>query len=131
MKNILILSLLTLVFAAPIFAQEGREEIVMQAPVQPEFPGGIEGMTDYIVKNAVYPKAAKDRNIQETVYVEFVVEKDGSVSTSRVLSDRGGNPELQKEAKRIVDSMPKWKPAEDGEGNIVRTLMTIPIMFDI
>lgn len=134
MKKTLILSLLTLVFAAPTFAQQTKEviaeeKVVLQAPVQPEFPGGTEGMTTYFSENVKYPKAAVDKNAQGTIYVEFIVEKNGSVSNARTL--RGGNALLQAEALRVINGMSNWKPAEDGNGNIVRTQMTLPVKFTL
>ena len=92
----------------------------------PIFPGGDKAMYEFLAKNLKYPQAAKDSNIQGTVYVQFVVEKDGSIVESKVLRDIGGG--CGKEALRVVKLMPKWIPRKQG-GKQVRSEFTLPIVF--
>lgn len=92
----------------------------------PEFPGGEQALLDYIGSNVQYPKKARKKNIQGTVYISFIVEMDGKVTTVRVLRGIGGG--CDKEAVRVVSSMPDWKPGyQDGEP--VRVQFNLPIRF--
>ncbi len=98
----------------------------MIAEVDPEFPGGMEALYKYIADNLKYPQLALENNIQGKVFVTFFVEKDGSVSNVRILRDIGGGCGL--EAKRVVESMPKWIPGKQS-GKVVRTQYNLPINF--
>ena len=93
---------------------------------QPEFPGGEQALLDYIGSNVHYPKKARKKNIQGTVYISFIVEKDGKVSTVRVLRGIGGG--CDEEAVRVVSSMPAWKPGYQ-RGKPVRVQFNLPIRF--
>ncbi len=90
----------------------------------PEFPGGMEGMLSYIAKNIRYPKTAKE--VQGRVITEFVVDKDGSIVD--VVVKHSVHPDLDAEAIRVIQSMPKWKPGMQ-RGKNVRVRYTIPISF--
>ena len=94
----------------------------------PIFPGGDKAMYEFLAKNLKYPQAAKDSNIQGTVYVQFVVEKDGSIVESKVLRDIGGG--CGKEALRVVKLMPKWIPGEQS-GKVVSMGFTLPFRFTL
>ena len=92
----------------------------------PEFPGGELALRRYIGANVRYPEMAKENDIQGTVYVRFVVDTDGSVSNVEVL--RGVDPLLDKEAKRVVETLPKWKPGRQ-RGKAVKVSHSVPIKF--
>lgn len=93
----------------------------------PEFPdGGMPGLMQYLSKNIRYPEKAHQEGTQGRVTVQFVVEKDGSISHARTL--RGVHPELDAEAVRVISTMPKWKPGMQ-RGKAVRVKYTIPVMF--
>ncbi len=93
----------------------------------PEFPnGGMAGLMQYLSQNIRYPEAAKKAGKQGRVTVQFVVEKDGSISNVSTL--RGVEPDLDKEAIRVISEMPKWKPAMQ-RGETVRVRYTVPVMF--
>ena len=93
----------------------------------PEFPGGgMPVLMEYLSKNIKYPEAAMKKGTQGRVTVQFVVEKDGSIANARVL--RGIDPELDKEAVRVISAMPKWKPGTQ-KGEAVRVKYTVPVMF--
>ena len=108
---------------------EDPEMVVYQFVEQmPEFPGGEAEMILYISKNIQYPQEAKEKGVQGKVFVGFVVEKDGSISNVRNL--RGVDSELDAEAMRVVESMPKWKPGMH-RGEPVRVSYQIPIHFKL
>ena len=99
-------------------------EVVEQMP---EFPdGGMPALMEYFVKNIKYPEAAMKKGTQGRVTVQFVVEKDGSIANAKVL--RGIDPELDKEAVRVISMMPKWKPGMQ-KGQAVNVKYTVPVMF--
>jgi len=90
---------------------------------KPEFPGSIN---DWLAQNINYPPDARKSNIQGTVYVSFIVEKDGSVSNAKVL--RGANSLLDNESLRVISIMPKWTPGMQN-GHNVRVQYMVPIHF--
>lgn len=92
----------------------------------PEFPGGDEKLLDFIKKNLRYPKEAIQNNIQGRVICEFIVEKDGTLSNTKIV--RSLSPECDKEAIRIINAMPKWEPGRMRNVR-VRTIYTIPVAF--
>ena len=94
----------------------------------PEPIGGYEAMYAYLKSNLKYPERPRTNNIQGQIFVEFVVEKDGTISHVKILA--GVDPELDQEAMRVVKLMPKWKPGEQ-LGKPVRCLFNIPIKFTI
>jgi len=93
----------------------------------PVFQGDI---TAYLSKNIRYPKKARKKNIEGSVYVSFIVEKDGSVSNVKIIRSVEGGKSLDKEAVRVVSHMPKWKPGMQS-GEPVRVQYTLPIRFRI
>ena len=106
-------------------AQE--EEQVFQAVEQmPTFPGGNEEIGKYLGKNVVYPASAQENGIQGTVYVSFVVDKNGRISDVKVL--RSVDTELDKEAIRVIKSMPAWIAGKQN-GVPVRVAFTVPVKF--
>lgn len=92
----------------------------------PMFPGGKEAMYKYLGENITYPSEAKKDSISGTVYVTYVVEKDGSVSNIRLL--RGVREDLDNEAMRVIKEMPKWTPGKQ-RGKAVRVQYNLPIKF--
>lgn len=95
---------------------------------QPDFPGGMGKMYEYLQKNTKYPDMEFDAGIQGKVYVEFVVAPDGSVGQAKVV--RGVSAGLDKEALRAVRSMPKWNPGKMN-GKPVKVRFTIPVDFKL
>ncbi len=98
-------------------------EIYTIVKTQPKFPGDIN---KYLSDSIRYPDEAKDANKQGTVYLQFVVEKDGSVSTVKVL--RGVCPSLDNESIRVISAMPRWTPGMQ-DGHKVRVLFCVPIHY--
>lgn len=113
-------------------APEIEEEEIVEAEIftvveqMPEFPGGAAEMTRFIQKNIKYPMMARESDIQGRVYINFVVEPDGSVSNVTVMRGIGGG--CDEEAVRIVNMMPKWNPGKQ-RGIAVRCSFTVPIVF--
>jgi TonB family protein len=94
----------------------------------PSYPGGDEARIKFLVDNFVYPTSAKEKGIQGTVYITFVVGADGTVSNVKVLRGIGGG--CDEEAVRIVKMMPKWIPGKQ-DGKNVSVIYNLPIKFKL
>ena len=98
--------------------------------VEPTFPGGQEALMRFIHTNIMYPESAIELGIEGKVYVRFYVEKDGKVSNVELL--KGINcPAIEQEALRVVSIMPNWLPGSTDTSLATRTVMNIPISFDL
>jgi len=107
--------------------EEPQEKVIFQVVEEmPEFQGGMGEAMKFLAKNIKYPVAAQQAKIEGRVIVQFVVERDGSISDVHTL--RGVNPDLDAEAIRVVSLMPKWKPGKQ-RGKAVAVKYTMPIMF--
>lgn len=100
-------------------------EIVEQPP---SFPGGESAMYEWLSKNINYPVIAQENNIQGRVTCQFVVGRNGEIEDVKVV--RGVDPSLDKEAIRVIKSMPKWIPGRQG-GNAVKVRYTLPVQFKL
>ena len=120
----------TVIDVAPVIQEEEEEEAEGQVffivEDMPEFPGGELALRKFIANAVKYPVIAQENGIQGKVYVNFVVDKDGSVTSARIA--RGVDSSLDKEAIRVVNSLPKWKPGKQ-RGKAVRVSYTVPINF--
>ena len=114
----------------PIVVEEPEEEqqIFQVVENMPEFPGGTQALLQYLKKNIKYPTICQEQGIQGRVVVQFVVNKDGSIVDPEVIKPI--NPYLDKEALRVVSTMPKWKPGEQ-RGKPVRVKFTLPVQFKL
>lgn len=122
-------TILTLLLLCPflLLSQQEEDTTIVDVPdKEAEFTGGNTARNNYLSENLVYPEKSMMKNEQGRVYVEFVVELDGSITHVKIL--KGVSRRLNKEAKRIVKSMPKWEPGES-EGERVRVRCRIPINF--
>ena len=137
MKKILFIALLSFGFMANAMAQhfDEGEEVIEQSESDkvfevvdemPSFPGGQSALFDFMAKNIKYPEVAEDNGIQGRVLVTFIVKKDGSLSDVRVA--KSVDPSLDKEAVRVVKSMPKWIPGIE-KGQYVNVKFTLPVTF--
>ncbi len=108
--------------------EEEEPEIFMVVEQMPEFPGGQRALFKYISENINYPPIAKENGIQGKVFIQFVVGKTGTITNVNVL--RGVDPSLDKEAVRVVKSMPKWKPGKQ-RGKPVFVRYQVPINFKL
>lgn len=116
-------------FVAPVVEEEEEEsaqQIFTVVEEMPDFPGGQAELLKFIAKSIKYPVIAQENGIQGRVICAFVVNKDGSVVDAEVL--RGVDPSLDKEALRVIGTMPKWKPGKQ-RGKPVRVKYTVPITF--
>jgi len=106
--------------------EEKAEEIFTIVEHQPEPVGGFSAFYTYVGENLKYPRLAQRGNIQGRVYIEFVVEKDGSLTDIKIMKGIGGR--CDEEACRIIGNAPKWEPGKQ-RGRPVRVKMVIPILF--
>jgi len=123
--------------------QEGTGEVIFEEPVEeakgedpnkvflvveqpPEFEGGLEAMYKFISKNMKYPASARRMNIEGSVFVGFVVDADGKISETSII--KGISADCDKEALRVVQMMPKWRPGKQS-GRPVRVKFVLPIKF--
>lgn len=106
----------------------GAEQVFTVVENMPQYPGGEEARMNYMIKNVKYPKEAKEKGIQGTVYATFIVEKDGSINNVKII--KGIDTRCDEEAFRVVSEMPKWKPGTQN-GKAVRVKFTMPISFKL
>ena len=92
----------------------------------PQFPGGNSALMEYLARNVKYPVVAEENGIQGRVVCRFIVERDGSITDVRVV--RSVDPSLDREAMRVIKSMPHWIPGKQN-GSPVRAEYTLPITF--
>jgi periplasmic protein TonB len=112
---------------APVVVED-ENKVFMVVEQQPEFEGGYEAMMNFIRKNMRYPASARRMGIDGTVYVTFVVGKDGTINDVKVL--RGISADCDKEAVRVVQMMPPWKAGrQNGKAVLVR--FNLPIKFKL
>ncbi len=105
---------------------EKKERAFIVVEDKPEFPGGESAMKKFIREHVQYPEQAKDNGVKGSVYVKFIVEKDGSLSNIQVIKGLGSG--CDKEAKRVVKEMPEWEPGQQ-RGRAVRVFVRIPVHF--
>lgn len=110
----------------PVNKESKKDKVYTVVDKQPEFPGGTTGLKNWLGTNIQYPLNLHGKKIKGSVIVNFIVEKDGTVSNVKV--DRGIDLLLMKEATRVVSLMPKWKPGELNN-EAVRVKYTLPVDF--
>ena len=96
--------------------------------VRPSFPGGMEALMQWLHSNMIYPPAAAEMGLQGQVFVQFVVERDGSISNVEI--GRSTDPIFNREAIRVVSAMPRWNPGMMGD-QPVRGRFTLPVRFQL
>lgn len=106
--------------------EEEEARIFYIVEEMPEFPGGELALRKFIANSIKYPVIAQENGVEGKVYVSFVVGKDGFVTNARVI--RSIDPSLDKEALRVVNSLPQWKPGRQ-QGKPVRVAFSVPISF--
>jgi TonB family protein len=114
-------------------AAEGQREAIVDengvhqvCEEMPEFPGGMHECMKWLGKNIKYPTESIEKGVQGRVIIQFVVEKDGSITDAKVV--RGVDPLLDAEALRVINQLPKWKPGKQ-KGEAVRVKYTLPVAF--
>ena len=113
---------------APREAKVDENGVHQVCEEMPEFPGGMQECMKWLGKNINYPEDCKKEGVQGRVIVQFVVDKDGSIKDPTIA--RGVHPSLDKEALRVLSSMPNWKPGKQ-KGEAVKVRYTIPVMFKL
>ena len=108
----------------------GQEQPIKFTVVQkiPEFPGGWSAFMQWLTKNLKYPESAQKNKVQGTVVVSFIVNKDGSIASTKVSTS--ADPVLDAEALRVMKMMPKWKPGMD-RNKVCRTMIAVPVVFKL
>lgn len=140
----LVLSVLFLFLFSSIFAKEQAhlnidtnqidtinvedDQVWLAADNQPEFPGGLDSLYNFIARNVRYPPKAREWGVEGKVYVSIVVEKDGSITGIKIL--RGIGQGCDEEAKRVVRLLPNFIPGKQ-DGRLVRVQYIIPINFKL
>ena len=112
----------------PAPKQEVSNKVFDVVEVPPSFPGGQAALLSWLSSHIKYPPIAQENGVQGRVVVQFVVERDGSVSGVQVV--RSVDPSLDREAARVVSSMPKWTPGKQN-GSAVRVKYTVPVTFKL
>lgn len=105
-----------------------NENIFIRTEEMPEFPGGPDAMYKYLSANLKYPESAFEQGIQGKVYLSFIVTTKGEIKEVEVI--RGVQSDLDKEAIRVVKSMPVWIPGKQ-DGVPVTVKFTLPIYFNL
>src|SRR5476651_1541300 len=103
-------------------------QVFTAVEIQPEYPGGEAGLAKFLQKNIRYPSIAKENNIQGKVYIQFVVERDGSLTDIKVIREPGSG--TGDEAVRVLKISPHWKPGVQN-GKPVRVQFTLPVDFSL
>ncbi len=114
--------------AAPQEKKTAEKEVFTVVEKQPSFMGGQDALIKFLLENIQYPAAAKEKVVQGTVYISFIVEPDGTVTNVKVM--RGIGSGCDEEAFRVVSMMPKWNPGQQ-KGKFVRVQFTLPIKFKL
>lgn len=107
---------------------EDEDKVFTVVEQQAEYEGGLEAMYRFIAKNVRYPSNSKRMGVQGSVFISFVVDRDGTLSSVEVIKSL--HTELDKEALRVVKMMPPWKPAKQN-GKSVRSRFVLPIKFKL
>ena len=134
MKHVILFSLALTIMSCSVFKKEPKTEpldlnkIYTQVDKQPEFPGGNDALFQYLGKTITYPAAAKEAGTTGKVYVSFVIKRDGSISTVKML--RGIGNGCDEVAMEAVQNMPNWSPGEI-KNQSVRTQFVLPVNFTL
>ena len=110
----------------PVVEADDDDRIYEMVEENAQFPGGDEACFKWLSEHIKYPSICQEQGVQGRVIVNFVVNKDGSIVDVNTV--RSPDPNLTKEAERVVKMMPKWKPARQGN-KPVRSRFTLPVMF--
>jgi protein TonB len=114
--------------APPVVEVPKKEEVFTRVEQMPQFGSGERELLEYLAKNIKYPAFARINSIQGTVVIQFIVDKDGSVTEPTVVREVGGG--CDEEAIRVIKSMPKWIPGKQ-QGKPVKVRYTLPVKFKL
>ena len=131
MKTVFRIAFLSLLLGMGLLVSpdvQAQEKVSSQVEEMPVPPGGITGLTNYMIQNLTYPSAAKEANVQGMVVVSFIVTAEGKVEHVEVL--RGIGSGCDEEAVRVISNSGIWTPGKNG-GNAVAVKMTLPVQFKL
>ena len=130
MKSFLLFIFLITAFSlsAQVSADPIKDTKDIYGNSNPEFPGGIDSLHQYLRTNIVYPGVERDKGIQGTVYISFIVDEGGNVSDVKVIRPVLNGPGLSSEALRVVSAMPKWIPGRM-DGKNIKVQYMLPVKF--
>lgn len=114
---------------API-EEAPQEETFVIVEQMPEFPGGQGALMQYLVSNIKYPEECRKMGVEGKVFVKFIVDPTGKIINAQILRGVEDGKLLEKEALRVIQSMPNWKPGKQG-GKNVSVYFTLPISFTL
>lgn len=109
--------------------KKDKDGVYTKPEVMPSYPGNNDALSNYINTNLKYPEQAIDNNVEGTVQVQFVVDRDGKVSDVKTIGNKLGYG-LDEEAVTVVSNLPKWTPGKVN-GKNVKTRLTIPITYKL
>lgn len=109
--------------------EEPSGEVFFVVEDMPEFPGGENALRNYLGNKTNYPEEAIENNLEGRAYVKFVITKEGEISQIKIAKS-SGHEMLDKEALRVVEGMPDWKPGRQ-RGEKVNVSFTVPINFKL
>jgi TonB family protein len=115
-------------YAAVIDVEKDTNAPFIVVEQMPEFPGGEDSLRNFIRRTIKYPDLARESSVEGTVYINFIIEKDGSVSNPKIL--RGIGSGCDEEAIRVIKLMPRWIPGKQN-GKTVRVQYNLPIKFKL
>jgi protein TonB len=128
MKKLFTLAILVLSFNALAQLKPSETPIFTVVEEMPVYPGGDEARIKFLAENIVYPIEAKEKGIQGTVYVTFVIDETGKVTDVNVLRGIGGG--CDEETVRVVKLMSNWIPGKQS-GKNVRVQFNMPLKFTL
>lgn len=112
-----------------VVAESNDDDKIFTVVEQPaEYPGGLEAMYKYLQKNVKYPASARRMGVEGSVFVSFVVDREGKISDPQIV--KGISADCDKEAIRVVSTMPPWKPGKQN-GRAVKSRFVLPIKFKL
>lgn len=107
-----------------------HDETFVIVEQMPEFPGGSAALINYLSTNIKYPEECRKMGVEGKVFVKFIVDPSGNIINAQILRGVEDGKLLEKEALRVVQAMPKWKPGKQS-GKTVSVYFTLPIAFKL
>ena len=114
---------------APAPVKDPNKEVFTFVEQPPVFEGGEKALAEFLSQNIKYPKVAQTNKKEGTVYVQFLVQADGSISDAKTVGPVNGFG-LEEESLRVVHKMPKWQPGKH-EGKLVAVMFNLPIRYSL
>jgi protein TonB len=108
------------------FNSDGKQTVHFDFEIEPQFPGGINALVQYLAKETKYPNRARKNEVQGRVLVKFILNTDGSISNVGI--QKGVDHDLDQEAIRVVKKMPKWSPGME-DGRAIKVPYILPVSF--